>query len=120
MNKFGLLADFRETIQDLSACHNVDISNQINGCLLRNTARDTVRDTEIYLAVSDELKRALELDLSKMDKKKEKLLKELEKMNRMISGDTYQVNTTAEARQIHSDKVIFFKEKLNCIVPFCW
>lgn len=109
VSKSHLFADFRDAIQDLSACHQVDVSDQINGVPLEDTARDSVRDTEIYLTVPDELKRALELDLPKMEKKKVKLLKDLEKMNRMISGDTYHANTTAEARQGHSAKVIFSK-----------
>ncbi|XP_018564087.1 valine--tRNA ligase-like [Anoplophora glabripennis] len=109
------LANFGEIIQDLSACQAVNVSHQIEEVPLKNTVRDSVRDTEIYLVVPDELRRAIELDLPKMERKKEKLLKELEKMNKMISGDTYKVNATPEAQQIHSNKITSLEEKLSRI-----
>ncbi|KAJ8924985.1 hypothetical protein NQ315_001150 [Exocentrus adspersus] len=111
----ALLPSFLHVIQDLSACHQVHISNTVEGASKAGTVKDSVGSTQVFLTVPDELMKAIELDLPVMEKKKQKLLKELEKMRRMVSGVTYQVNAAPEAQRLHSIKIGTLEEKISRI-----
>lgn len=97
---------FLEVIEDNSSCQ-VHVHEPLTELQLNNTIKDKVGDVTIELVVPEELLQSLVADLPKMEKKKEKLLKELEKMNKMISGSTYKVNATPEAQETHSKKVVW-------------
>ena len=103
----GFYSRFKDTIEDLSALHALTVTPDP----ARIPPKDTVKDrlasgTLIHLVVPADLRRSLELDLPKLEAKKAKLIKEMEKMNLMVSGDNYKVKATAEAQRTHAKKVV--------------
>lgn len=110
----------QEAIADLSVCHRVNIMPQVDKAVIRNAVSDRIgmANTLIYLLVPADLRQAVELDLPKLEAKKLKLIKELDKMNKMISGDNYKVKATAEAQQSHAQKVTFTHSTYTFIVIF--
>ncbi|CAH1987427.1 unnamed protein product, partial [Acanthoscelides obtectus] len=105
------LPDYMDTIQDLSACHKLT-TDTIDESLAKNAVFDKVDDVTVHLVVPEELKKAVELDVPKLEKRKTRLLKDLEKMDKMISGETYSIKATAEEQESHSKKIEKIKEQL--------
>lgn len=69
-------------IKDLSQVYTLHIQNDVPK--VANLVEDRVGDTKIFLVVPPELKKNLELDLVKMEAKRVKLLKELDKLNEAV------------------------------------
>lgn len=93
-------------MEDLTASYKVTSSTVPPENLIRNMVQDNVRgNATIYLVVPDELMRAIELDLDQMEKKRKKLLVELDRMTKMVSGGTYKINVSEDAQIAHSKKV---------------
>ncbi|KAF7270781.1 hypothetical protein GWI33_016286 [Rhynchophorus ferrugineus] len=99
-NNVEVIQEFSPIIQDLSNLYSLKI--------IKN-------NTKIYLYVPDELKQAFKSDNSKLEEKKGKLLKELEKFNKMMSGRSYKENASAQEQEFHSKKVASLNEKLTRI-----
>src|SRR5699024_2752806 len=101
-----LYGPFKAPIEDLSALHKLTIASEIGQSALKDAISDRVAgDTLIHLIVPSDLRKSLELDLPKLEAKKAKLIKEMEKMERMMSGDNYKVKATEEAQRTHARKV---------------
>jgi valyl-tRNA synthetase len=104
---------FTATIEDLTLSHKVILTSQVDQSAVKDAICDRVStSTQIFIAVPSELRNAFEVDLSKAESKKTKLVKELEKMNKMISGDNYRVKAKPEAQQMHAKKITMLQEKL--------
>lgn len=86
---------------DLSACPSLFLTSHPPP----DTVSDRIGDTFLHLVVPPELRKNFELDLPKLDEKRSKLVKELEKMNKMMSGENYKVKATPEAQKTHAKKV---------------
>lgn len=95
-----------DVVTDLSGYHKVEISEKFNDSTLNSCVQDCVRKTEIFLKVPDETRENIQLDLPNMQKKREKLLRELEKLKQRISGNNYRVKVSALSQDIHAKKVI--------------
>ncbi|VEN34302.1 unnamed protein product, partial [Callosobruchus maculatus] len=108
------LPDYTNTIQDLSGCYKLT-NGTADGSSMEKLVQDIVGDVTINLVVPEELKRAIEVDLPKVEEKKNKLIKSLTKMEKMISGETYIINATAEQQENHSKKIAKIKEQLSRI-----
>lgn len=78
---------FSQMIKDLSHLYTLHIQNDVPK--VANLVEDRVGDTKIFLVVPPELKKSLELDLVKMEAKRLKLLKELNKLNETVSDPDY-------------------------------
>lgn len=72
-------------IKDLSQVYTLHIQNDVPK--VANLVEDRVGDTKIFLVVPPELKKNLELDLVKMEAKRVKLLKELDKLNEAVLSE---------------------------------
>lgn len=69
---------------------------------------DNVRDyATIHLRVPRELREAFEIDLRKVEEKKEKLENELGKLLRMISAEGYDNKVEENVKEINKKKVSF-------------
>lgn len=90
---------------DLASCLKIHASDKFEESVLRSCVADIARGTKIFVAVPEELRKNIEYDLPIMRKKKEKLLSELDKMNKRISTQTYSVKTAPEVQKEHSNKV---------------
>lgn len=105
-NNLDTIQEFSQVIQDLSNLYSLRIIESEDA--IKNNAdlvKDSIEDTKIYLYVPDELRKAFKSDSGKLDEKKGKLLKELEKLNKMMSGHSYKENASAQEQDIHSKKV---------------
>ncbi|KAG5898253.1 hypothetical protein JTB14_029631 [Gonioctena quinquepunctata] len=100
--------NYSDSIQDLTACHSVTIGIETAKTPTKNTVRDAVGDATIHLAIPDDLFGNLQADLPKMNQKRDKLLKELDKMNKMVSGATYRVNATTGGTREPLEKDRFY------------
>ncbi|XP_044269829.1 valine--tRNA ligase-like [Tribolium madens] len=106
----AFFAPFLPVVETLAACPSVGFTPPSQG-----TVCDRVGDTLIQLVVPPELRKAFELDLPKLEEKKAKLVKELGKMNKMMSGENYKVKATPEAQKSHAKKIAVLEEKLSRI-----
>ncbi|XP_057657718.1 probable valine--tRNA ligase, cytoplasmic isoform X2 [Diorhabda carinulata] len=100
-------------IQDLTGFNDIEVSNEVKDDFSKNCLKDKIGETKIYLEMSEEIRKTLQFDLDKMEKKKKKLEKELEKIKKMVSGSTYKMNVGLEKREIHSKKIILLEEQLT-------
>ncbi|KAJ8961322.1 hypothetical protein NQ317_001281 [Molorchus minor] len=107
-----IFKNYSENIQDLTACHQLNISSHIEADTLKNCVKDNIGESTIYMVIPDDLRKSIELDLPKMEMKKEKVLKDLHKMMKMVSGDTYGINATLEAQESHAKKIASLEEKI--------
>lgn len=73
---------FSQMIKDLSQLYTLHIQNDVPK--VANLVEDRAGDTKIFLVVPPELKKNLELDLVKMEARRVKLLKELDKLNEAV------------------------------------
>lgn len=120
-------------IEDLAACDKVTVASEKQASTVE-TVSDTVGShATIYLPLPPELKKAHEIDLAKLEKKRTKLLEELRKMQSMTSAESYRINAAAKVQQAHAKKVsrillfhylfIIFKYFLSIfkkiITPWC-
>lgn len=90
---------------DLAGCLRIHASGQFDESILKSCVLDTARGTKIFLAVPEELRKNIEFDIPVMQKKREKLVSELEKMNKRLSAEKYSVRTSSEQQKDHSKKV---------------
>ncbi|CAH1155569.1 unnamed protein product [Phaedon cochleariae] len=109
------LGSYSETIMDLSACHEVNILGENLNMVSSDEIKDTVGRTTICLAVPEDIKRAIEIDFPKMEIKKEKLFRQLEKLRKMTCGSTYKMNASSEAQEVHSKKIAKIEEQISRI-----
>lgn len=100
-----ILEQLSDAAADLAGCLRIHSSDQFDESILKSCVLDTVRGTKIYLAVPDKLRKNIEFDIPVMQKKREKLVNELEKMNKRLSYETYSVKTSPEQQKEHSRKV---------------
>ncbi|KAL3284472.1 hypothetical protein HHI36_018633 [Cryptolaemus montrouzieri] len=105
---------FKGIIEDLSKCNSIvfqdNIINQQNGSIL---VKDILSNkVTIYLSIPENLRTSLQMDQKKLERQKENLTKELSKMNRMISGSTYELNVTLDVQKLHKKKVAVLEEKI--------
>ncbi|EFA00421.1 valine--tRNA ligase [Tribolium castaneum] len=103
----SFFAPFLPVMEALSICPLVTLAPPP-----KDTVCDRVGDTHIHLVVPPELRKAFELDLPKLEDKKTKLVKELAKMNKMLSGENYKLKATPEAQKSHAKKIAVLEEKL--------
>lgn len=94
-----------EVVADLAGCHKIHISDTFEEKNLKSCLTETIRGVKIILNIPEDFRKKMEFDLPVMKKKKDKLVKELEKMNKMVSSKTYKEKATLDAQKEHSYKV---------------
>lgn len=99
-----------DVVSDLSGCQ-VNIPNRFTDDILNLCIKDSSRGTKIFLDVSTELRNTVVESLPNMQVKKENLIKELKKIERMVSGNNYKINASPDEQASHSRKVI---SKFTC------
>lgn len=92
-------------ITDLSKCYTIQISDELDDSILNSCVTDSSFNTKIFLKVPEELRKNLELDMPNMLKKKEKLIKELEQINKVMSGEKYLLRAPPEQQEQNARKV---------------
>lgn len=105
MTTWPFLEKLSDVIADLAGCHRIYISDTFDEKRLKSCITDSVRGTRILLNIPEEFRNKIEFDIPVMQKKKEKLITELEKLRKMISGKTYSEKATVEAQKEHSNRV---------------
>ncbi|XP_050301652.1 valine--tRNA ligase-like isoform X2 [Anthonomus grandis grandis] len=104
---------FHQVIKDLAHLYTFNILDHkptTNGLV-----KERVRENTVYVVVPEELRKNLEVDIGKMEQKKEKLLKELEKLNQMISAAAYREKASPETQQNATRKIAQLNEKIDRI-----
>lgn len=91
----------------MAGCYRIYISDTFdeNENMLKSCIKDSVRRTKILLNIPEEFRNKMEFNIPVMQKKKEKLINELEKLRKMISGKTYREKATISAQNEHSNRV---------------
>lgn len=104
-----LFKQFSDTIADLSACNSVTVMDVIDPLHLTNeTVSDTVGSYgKVYLLVPEDIRRAFEGDIHKLEKKRGKLEAELKKIQRIVSAEGYQINVSGNVKESNLKKVCF-------------
>ncbi|KAF2881493.1 hypothetical protein ILUMI_24691, partial [Ignelater luminosus] len=112
VSKLSLYRELSGVIEDLAACDKVTVASEKQSSTVE-TVSDTVGShATIYLTLPPELKKALEIDLAKLEKKRTKLLEELRKMQSMTSVESYRINAPVKAQQGHAKKIASLQEEL--------
>ncbi|XP_066154858.1 valine--tRNA ligase-like [Euwallacea fornicatus] len=102
---------FSQIIKDLSKIHTLHILNST--CAKpQGTVEDSIGRNKIYLTVPEELKKALEVDLEKIEAKRGKLIKELEKLNQHVFSKGYIENASIETKENDKKKLEKITEKI--------
>lgn len=105
LSTWSFLKSLTTTVADLAGCHTIHISAPVDESRLKSYVKDSVRDTKIFLKVPEDIRQNIAFDLPNMQKKKEKLTKDLEKLNKIVSNEVYKIKATPETRDQHSKKV---------------
>lgn len=94
-------------IKDLSSLHKLTLldSLPLSDFPAQSLVEDRVGDNVLYLVVPEELRRALEVDQTRTQQKREKLLKELGKLQQKVSTSGYKAKAPSEAKQSDTRKV---------------
>ncbi|CAH1281353.1 unnamed protein product [Diabrotica balteata] len=108
----NLLKKYLNIIEDLTGFKDIRLDGTLPDEVVSCSLKDKSGNTYIYLQVSDEVKKSFQTDLLQIEKKKEKINKELNKMNNMVSGSTYKINASLEKQEIHSKKISSLQEQL--------
>ncbi|XP_072386333.1 probable valine--tRNA ligase, cytoplasmic [Diabrotica undecimpunctata] len=106
------LKKYLNIIEDLTGFKDIRIDGTLPNEVVSTSLKDKSGNTYIYLQVSDEVKKSFQTDLLQIEKKKEKIIKELNKINKMVSGSTYKINASLEKQEIHSKKISSLQEQL--------
>lgn len=102
-----LYKDFSETIEDLSSCDKVTFMNEIDTDLASKAILDTLgSNVKIYLFVPDEVRKSFESDVHILEKKRDKLMIELQKIEKIISADGYKIKASENTKQTNLKKVM--------------
>ncbi|KAK9886784.1 hypothetical protein WA026_018437 [Henosepilachna vigintioctopunctata] len=106
--------DFKETIKDLSKCESVLFREQPMDVQSGATyVKDILSNgTLVFLNVPEELRSNLKMDASKLTQQKGKLEKELQKLTKMVSGDTYDINVSTDIKKVHQKRISDIEEKI--------
>ncbi|XP_018319909.1 valine--tRNA ligase isoform X2 [Agrilus planipennis] len=116
VSKLALFSDFLNVIKDLSASETVYLMEESGPVLEDNYVTDSVGDVaKIEIFLPKEQRQLLELDLQKLEKKREKLIKELNKLETMTSSESYRNNAPPEAQRTHSKKILALTDDLSRI-----
>nr|XP_023015445.1 valine--tRNA ligase-like [Leptinotarsa decemlineata] len=107
--------NYSDAIQDLAGCHSLTVTNESITAPYTTSVKDVVGVSTIHLQVPEDVLKHLQADLPKMNMKKEKLLKELEKLNEIVSAASYKINVGVERQEGNSKKISTIQEKLTRI-----
>lgn len=106
MSESPLYKDFSETVEDLSSCAAVTVMNEIDVDLAAKGITDHVgTQARVYLFVPEEVRRAFDADVSKLDRKRDKLAIELRKIRTIVSTDDYKMKASQHAKDSDLKKV---------------
>ncbi|KAH1002553.1 hypothetical protein HUJ04_008633 [Dendroctonus ponderosae] len=107
---------FQPLIKDLSSLHSLTI---LESAAMKPPTKGLVEDrigrNVLYLVVPEELRLALEVDRNRTEQKKEKLLKELGKLQQKVSTSGYREKAPMEAKQSDARKIAQLGEKISRI-----
>ncbi|XP_019766306.2 valine--tRNA ligase isoform X2 [Dendroctonus ponderosae] len=107
---------FQPLIKDLSSLHSLTI---LKSAAMKPPTKGLVEDrigrNVLYLVVPEELRLALEVDRNRTEQKKEKLLKELGKLQQKVSTSGYREKAPMEAKQSDARKIAQLGEKISRI-----
>lgn len=105
LSNLPFLERLSEVAADLAGLQNVHVSERLEPGLLQSCVKDSVGNTKIYLNVPKEVRENIELDWLNMDGKRQKLVNELEKINEMVSKESYKLKSTPATQQRNFKKV---------------
>ncbi|XP_017779885.1 PREDICTED: uncharacterized protein LOC108565103 [Nicrophorus vespilloides] len=107
------LEDFLDTIQCLTNCR-VSFAQEVDSDGDFFVSDTLTKALSVRLFVPEEAKRALEVDAEKSVKKRERLLKDVEKLQKVMSSDRY-ANVTEQIHGNNLKKMETLKEKIGRI-----
>lgn len=106
----NFLLPLSDVMVDLAGYHNVQIADHFDQTILDSCVKDSIANTNVFLHVPEDIRKTVELDMPNISKRREKLIKELNKITAMTSHAMYHVRTSSELQEQHSKQV---KNSLN-------
>ncbi|XP_030765856.1 valine--tRNA ligase-like [Sitophilus oryzae] len=113
---FTTVQNFAQVIKDLSHLYILNIPENESFIENRdNLVKDVAGSTRIYLVVPEELMKSFSADHEKMEAKKQKMLKEFEKIKNLISGEIFQEKAPKQYQESQRKKLTVLEEKISRI-----
>uniref|UniRef100_A0A1Y1N5J3 valine--tRNA ligase n=1 Tax=Photinus pyralis TaxID=7054 RepID=A0A1Y1N5J3_PHOPY len=115
VSRIAIYKELTEVVADLAACDKVAVASR-EVVDTKETAYDTIGShTTIHLLLPPDISKTLEMDLKRLEQKKEKVSVEVEKMRRMMSAESYRINAAAKVQQTHAKKIQMLEDELSRI-----
>lgn len=115
-----LFEHFSDTMADLTGSDKVSVIDAIDPLHVTNeTVSDTVGSYgKVYLLVPEDLRRAFEGDVHRLEKKRGKLEAELQKIQRIVSAEAYQINVSENVKESNLKKVCFLTRLIFLLAQY--
>lgn len=109
VSKLPLFTELRSELEDLAGCDKLLVlETTLEG--EKGNVSDTVgSNATVHLHVPDELRRAFQVDVEMLEKKRGKLEGELEKLKRNTFSEKYARNAPEEIKEADRKKVRVFR-----------
>lgn len=107
VSESSVYENYSETVEDLISCDSVTFTKEIDTDLVKDAISDSVASkVKIYLFVPEELRKSFERDVNKLEEKRDKLMNELEKIQKIISTYDYNIKASEYKKTSNLKKVI--------------
>ncbi|KAK5640482.1 hypothetical protein RI129_011293 [Pyrocoelia pectoralis] len=115
VSRIAIYRELEEVVADLAACDRVVVT-PTEAVDTKETVCETIGShTTINLLLPPDLSKTLDIDLKRLEKKKEKVLLEVEKMRKMMSAESYRINAARKVQQTHAKKIQLLEDELSRI-----
>ncbi|KRT83087.1 hypothetical protein AMK59_3838 [Oryctes borbonicus] len=101
-----------EVMEDLVGCEKITVQNQAGSIDFTETVSCKVGDATMHLLISPELRRSFEVNLQHLEKKRVKLIANLDKVKKLVSSDGYKLNATIKTQENNQKKIKALEEDL--------
>lgn len=89
----------------LSRCDKIIVANEVKFSFTEAASVNVGNNVTVNLLIPPELKHSLEINLQSLEKKKDKVTKNLKKLQNMMSTEGYLSNASVQARNNNEKKV---------------
>ncbi|GJQ88055.1 hypothetical protein Trydic_g12976 [Trypoxylus dichotomus] len=108
--------DLIEVIEDLAGCDKIIVQDQIESVDVIESVSYKVGGVTVHLLISPELRHSFGVNLQHLEKKRIKLVANLDKIKKMVSTDGYKLNATIKTQENNQKKMKTLEEDIARIM----